>query len=304
MLILDCSTHLPGAKAAKLLADRGATVIKFENPKFPDPTREFPARYQYYNDKKQLIQLDLSNPTDYQSFILWVKKADALIEGYRPKTKVKLGLTPERLHQINPNLVILSLSGYSKDSPYIDRAGHDINFEALCGTLSLFNEMPALPLGQMALSYLGAIEILSQLANPSRPKKVIELSVTQALMDLQGSLIAEYTQTGSLPKPGKTLYSGFYPCYRIYQAQCKTRIAVGAIEPKFWTTLCDALMLPELAGLGLTTQEPTRTEIIEKIAIAFASKPWKEWEQLFLEKDCCVEPVLEFDHAMKLRDRL
>ncbi len=294
-VILDCSALLPGPFLGKLLAQRGARVIKIENPDRPDGAKEMGSFYRDLNDCKETVFLNLTREQDVLGFRELVKKADGLIEGFRPQAKKKLGLDAETLHALNPKLCIASLVGYPEDGEWRDRAGHDLNFEAVTGCLSLFQEMPALPLADLFAAYEGAIALIAAMDGVGRGEKGarVVISMSETLKNVQSVLIREYQETRVVPQPGETLFSGKFPCYRIYTAKDGRRIAVGAIENKFWSKVCEILGVPELVVEGYADGDRGQ-QVIARVQEAFASKTWAEWSRLFDGADCCVGPVLEF----------
>jgi crotonobetainyl-CoA:carnitine CoA-transferase CaiB-like acyl-CoA transferase len=282
-----------------LLARQGARVLKIESPSRPDPAREMsPAHYGVLNAQKELVPLELTTPEGQARFQELVRQADGLIEGYRPSAKKKLGLDEQTLLALNPKLCIASLIGFPENGPDRDRAGHDLNFQALTGTLSLFGEMPALPLAdyftayQAALSLTAAMDAVSRGASGQR----LAISMTETLQEVQAGLIEEYRRTGELPNPGETLFSGVYPCYRLYRAGDGRRVAVGALEAKFWEKVCTILGTPDLVGERYATGEKGE-QVSARIQKAFASRAWNGrggWGEQFAPADCCVEPVLDY----------
>jgi alpha-methylacyl-CoA racemase len=296
--ILDCSALLPGPFIGKLLAQRGAKVVKIENPQKPDRARTMGQFYSDLNDCKEVISLDLTSPKDMSQFHELVKQAHGLIEGFRPQTKKKLGLDFETLHPINPKLCIVSLVGYPEDGPWKDRAGHDLNFAALTGCASLFHEMPALPLADYFCAYEGALSLTSAMDAVSRGGKGsrIVVSMFETLKGIQSGLVREYQASGIPPKPGETLFSGKFPCYRIYRTMDGRRVSVGAIEQKFWKKVCDILEQPRLATEGYASGEKGK-EVTQLVQDAFASKTWAEWAPSFANADCCVEPILDYSEV-------
>jgi crotonobetainyl-CoA:carnitine CoA-transferase CaiB-like acyl-CoA transferase len=193
-IILDCSTHLPGPFVGKLLADQGARVLKVEHPTKRDPALKMGRAYDYLNTSKELIFLDLLNGSDQKKFLELVKTADGLIEGFLPKTKVKLGLAFDSLHQINPQLCVASLVGYPEDSELSQRPAHNMNFEALTGILSFFEGLPGLPLADLFSSYQAAFRLTAAMDGVSRGKASgtrVLISLSEALDNAQGILIHE-----------------------------------------------------------------------------------------------------------------
>jgi crotonobetainyl-CoA:carnitine CoA-transferase CaiB-like acyl-CoA transferase len=287
----------------KLLAQKGARVIKVESPSKPDRAKTLGPFYDELNGLKEIIQLEIApecakNPahaSDRARFEELVRQAHGLIEAYRPATKAKLGLDAATLHKINPKLCIVSLTGYPEDGPWRDRPGHDMNFQALTGCLSLFNELPGLPLADLFGAHEGALALTAAMDATARgaPGSRVVVSLSEALKDIQSSAVAIYQATGEAPKPGKTLFSGQFPCYRLYTAGCGRRVTVGAIEPKFWEQVCQILGVPELIQTGYATgTEGDKT--VAQLQKALGSKPWSHWAPLFEKAQCCVEPVLEY----------
>lgn len=293
--ILDCSALLPGPLIGKLLALEGARVLKIENPHKPDGARAMGTFYQDLNSLKEVIEIDILSDSGRHEFHQLVRSADGLIEGFRPETKLKLGLTEQHLHSINPKLCIVSLVGYPEESSWRDRPGHDLNFGALSGCLSLFKEMPALPLADLFGAYEGALALTSALDATARgssgSRRVV--SLLEVLKKVQSSVVSDYQATGVEPLPGQTLFSGQFPCYRIYHSKDLRRISVGAIETKFWQKFCRILDLEDLIPLGFSTGEDGQ-RVIDRIQFRLESKPWSEWKPLFENADCCVEPVLQY----------
>jgi alpha-methylacyl-CoA racemase len=297
-LILDCSALLPGPFIGKLMVLRGARVIKIENPLRPDGAKEMGAFYDDLNDRKEKLPLNLMDSTDRVRFRELVQQADGLIEGFRPQAKKKLGLDEITLHQINPHLCILSLVGYPEEGPWKDRAGHDLNFAAVTGCASLFHEMPALPLADLFSAYEGAFALacaLDSVARGSLGSRTV-VSMTETLKNVQSGLMKEYEASQVLPLPGETLFSGKFPCYRIYSTADHRRVSVGAIEPKFWQKVCEILQVTHLSGEGYAVKEKGKN-VIAEIQNVFATKNWAEWAPVFESADCCVEPILNYSEV-------
>lgn len=302
-LILDCSALLPGPLAGKLLAQQGARVLKIESPERPDPAREMGngIYYRDLNALKELIWISLIEPEGRARFHELVRQADGLIEGFRPQAKLKLGLDEATLHAVNPKLCILSLVGFPEDGPSRDRAGHDINFQALTGCLSLFEELPGLPLADLLSAYEGALSLSCAIDLASRQNgrgKRCVVSMTDTLKGAQSKFAAEYRETRDLPIHGQTLITGRHPSYQIYRSRDGKRIAVGALESKFWHRVCDILALPALRDLGQSTGEISKLAQ-SQVQAALALQDWAHWAPLFEAADCCVDPVLDYSEVFK-----
>lgn len=298
--IIDCSALLPGPFIGKLLALQGAKVIKVENPHVPDGAKAMGSFYDDLNELKEIVPLDLKSDADRIIFRSYIEKADGLVEGFRPQAKARLGLDEKSLHAVNPHLAIVSLVGYPEDGPKKDRAGHDINFQALTGCLSLFNEMPALPLADLFAAYRGALAMASALDSVARHKKGIRtvIAMDESLTEVQSVLIRDFQTTGIVPRYRENLFSGLYPCYREYKSKDGKRIAVGAIEQKFWDKICELIKKPDLKNKGYATGKEGE-KICNEIQETFGAQPWSYWKPLFEKSDCCVEPVLDYSEIFR-----
>jgi alpha-methylacyl-CoA racemase len=166
------------------------------------------------------------------------------------------------------------------------------------GCLSLFHEMPALPLADLFAAYEGALALAAALDGVARGGSGTRVvtSMSEALKVPQGVLIRQFRETRVPPRPGETLFSGLYPCYRLYSTRDARRVSLGAIEEKFWVKACEVLGVPQLVEDGYAIGERGR-EVSAKVQGAFESRDWEDWAPLFETADCCVEPVLDYAEA-------
>lgn len=288
--ILDCSILFPGPRVGQVLAEQGYRVVKLENPSRRDPLyRNDRHHYDALNRGKELMLLDFAN-AERKRFDELVAKADGLIEGYLPETKKKMGLTADRLLSINPRLSILSIVGYPEGHPDRGRAGHELNFAAKSGLLSLTNQMLPLPLGESVLGYRGALTLLSAIA--AGKGGVHEVSVFETLLDLQESVRVQFQHDGVTPSYGQTLYTGMHPSYFIYSCADGRRLAVAALEEKYWSAFCSVIGRLDLESARLSKGAEARTAQAQ-IQSVLAARPWSHWQPLFQRANCCVEPVLD-----------
>lgn len=142
--ILDLTRVLAGPFCTMLLADMGAEIIKIEEPGKGDDTRGYPpfidgfsTYFGNMNRNKQSVTLDLKNPEAKNLFKDMVKKADVVIENYKPGTMAKLGIGYDDLKDINPKLIFASISGFGQYGPYRERPGYDIIGQAMGGLMSV-----------------------------------------------------------------------------------------------------------------------------------------------------------------------
>lgn len=159
--VLDLTHFLAGPYATMILADLGADVIKLEDVDHPDETRSLGPFFHdgqslYFaslNWGKRSFSVRLSDPDGRRAVLDLVRRADVLVDNFRPGVMAKIALDHETLQAINPRLVTCSLSGFGETGPYRDRAGYDYTIQALAGVMSLTGEPDAAP-GKAGISYV------------------------------------------------------------------------------------------------------------------------------------------------------
>jgi crotonobetainyl-CoA:carnitine CoA-transferase CaiB-like acyl-CoA transferase len=313
--ILDLTRLLPGPAATMHLADYGADVIKVEDIGAGDYMRNFQPQvanaqgvrvnpaFEATNRGKRSIAIDLKQPDGRELLLELVAKADALIESFRPGVLARLGLGWDALHARNPRLVLCSLSGYGQTGPWAHKAGHDINYIATSGVLDQIRTegrpaVPNLQLGDLlggALSSLSALLIALLEAQRTGEGRWIDVAMSEALLVHHFFPHAEL-DIGQQPIGGETLLTGGAACYGVYETADGRHLAVGALEPKFWDSFCDAAGLAELRtrhwAYGETPGSAAAHETIARVAEHLGRRTLAEWLRAFAEVDACVTPVL------------
>lgn len=310
--VLDLSLLLPGPLCTQILRDMGARVTKVEPPAPGDYMALWPplagsvaASYLAVNRGKEIISLNLKDDADRRRFEELALKADVVVEGFRPGVINKLGIGFERLSQLNPKLVLCSISGYGQNGPLEQRAGHDLNYQALAGVLSISGgqgDQPPNPPIQVADtaagSYAAAMLILAALLERERTGRGrhIDVSMSEQLLPLMTPLYASSHAEQRDPLRDGEVLTGGAPCYRTFRTADGGYFTVGALEPKFWQALIQAVGLPELADIS-HVGGPGAEQAIAKLAAVFATKTRDEWRRVFAEVDACCEPVLSFSEV-------
>ena len=304
--VLDLTRLLPGPYATLLLADLGAEVIKIEEPRGGDPVRAIPpfidgksARFEALNRNKRSLTLDLKQPEGREIFYKLVERCDVVVEGFRPGVVQRLEIDYERLRAVNPRVVYCSISGYGQRSPYRNHVGHDVNYVARAGLLSLTGHpepvIPGVPIADLAGATFAAFSIVSALLarerSPSREGCYLDVSLTDAVISWLALHLAETLATGRAVRPHEQALTGAFPCYAIYETKDGRRLAVGALEEKFWRRLCEALGVPEFAAHQFDAQK--RGEIFARLRDIFRSKTLEEWFQQLDPTEVPVSPVLD-----------
>jgi len=309
--VLDLTRLLPGAFCTMLLADMGADVVKVEDPTGGDFMRWTPplvegqsALFNALNRNKRSLTLNLKSEAGRDLLLRLVEQASVLVEGNRPGVMKRLGLGWDVLHVRNPKLVMCSITGYGQDGPFAARAGHDINYMATAGALGLNGERegPPAPLSVQVADIGGgglqpAVAILGALVGVERggEGRWIDASMMDGAVTWLALAMAALGG-GERVSRGDQRLAGRYACYRIYACRDGGFYSVGALEPKFWATLCDAIERPDLFELQFAEgQDGIRVH--EAMESAFSSRSRSEWEQKLAGLDVCCEPVLDLDEV-------
>lgn len=308
--VLDLTRLLPGPFATMLLADLGAKVIKVEPPMGGDYARWTPpmvegadggygAFFEALNRGKQSVALDLKKPDGARLFGAMVANADVVVESFRPGVMERLGFGPDALRAIRSDLVFVRLSGFGQDGPLSERAGHDINFLALSGMLGLTGPtdsvpgIPAVQVGDIAGGALyTAFAVAAALYRRERTGlgATVDVSMTEGVLSMLGPVINTFAATGVAPARGGDTLSGGLPCYRVYPTSDGGHLAVGALEPKFWAAVCQAIGRPDWANDGLLLGEAGEQAAV-RLREVFASRTTAEWRAVFDALDACTEAV-------------
>lgn len=298
--VLDLSRLLPGPYATQVLADLGATVIKVEDPQGGDYLRHMPplcgdtsAMFLALNRGKESVALDLKNPNDHAAFLQLVKDAHVVVESFRPGVMARLGLGFDTLVNARPGLILCSISGYGQEGPDAHRAGHDLNYVARAGVLGFGapGSMPAVQLGDIGGGSLWAVvQILAALrrAEATGAGAHLDVSMTDGSWAFLTMSLAASTAGGQAMLPGRDLLNGGVPCYRAYQSRDGVAVAVGALEPKFWSAFCNAIGRPDLTDRGLESG-PQGDEVAAQLQAMFGQEDAAHWRTVFDAHDCCVE---------------
>ena len=314
--VLDLTFYLPGPYATLILADLGAEVIKIENPAGGDPLRGLgpdggsPAGsvfFQALNRGKKSVTLDLKTAEGREAFLRLAATADGLVEQYRPGVTERLGLGYEAVRAVNPRLAYVSLTGYGQTGPHAAEAGHDLNYMARSGLLSLFAEAPEgtaapFPLppiqfadlngGNLTATALLAGMLSARLTGEGRH---VDVAMTDGIVALLSLTASNYLAAGGPPPERPNLFlAGGEPFYNIYRSADGRHLSVGALEPKFWANLCRVLAEsdPEKKEPGVIASSR------EEAARVFATRTAAEWVERLAGLDVCVAPILKVAEAL------
>jgi alpha-methylacyl-CoA racemase len=309
LLVLDFSTLLPGPLASLMLSEAGAEVVKVERPGGEDMTRFPPAfgdgsaAWAVLNRGKRVIHADLKDASAIASLMPLVRRADVLVEQFRPGVMQRLGLGFETLRALNPRLVYCSITGYGQEGPRAQEAGHDVNYQAVTGLLSQSPgtpEAPALPPSLTADIAGGAMPAVMNILLALRERdqtgqgRHLDIAMADAMFTFAWYGLVTGRATGTFPGAAGTMLTGGSPRYRLYATADGGFLAVGALEDKFWTSFCDVLALPQV----LRGPRMPAGEVIAAVAERVGRHDREHWRSAFAGRDCCCTVVASLEEAV------
>ena len=257
--VLDLTRVLAGPYCGMLLADMGATVIKVEMPKAGDDSRAMgpfqngeSVYYMNFNRGKLGCTLNLKSPEGKELFKAMVRKADIVIENYRPGTMEKLGLGYETLREINPKLVYGAVSGLGHTGPYSQRAGYDIVGQAMGGLMSTTGwpggqpTRTGTPMGDVLGGLNLTIGVLAALhkARQTGVGDKVDVALVDSVVSAMTNINMIYLSEGRIPQRIGNRYESTYP-YDSFETR-DSSVIIGAGNDKLYGKLCDLMGRPEL----------------------------------------------------------
>ncbi|AZM56818.1 carnitine dehydratase [Streptomyces sp. WAC 01529] len=292
----------PGPFAAMLLADLGADVVRVDRPGGGglaiDPAHDIT------NRNKRSVIVDLKADGGAAHVLDLAERADILIEGYRPGVAERLGVGPEACHARNPRLVYGRMTGWGQEGPLAQRAGHDIAYIAITGTLGMIGnpgEPPAVP-ANLVGDYAGGslylvVGVLAALthARVHGEGQVVDAAIVDGAAHLSSMIHGMLAAGGWQDRRGANLLDGGCPFYGNYETSDGGHMAVGALEQQFYDEF--------IALIGLAEVAPARKdlarwgELREAVAARFKERTREEWTAVFEGSDACVAPVLSLREA-------
>ncbi|XP_063067305.1 alpha-methylacyl-CoA racemase [Engraulis encrasicolus] len=296
--VIELAGLAPAPFCGMILADFGAKVIRVDKTKVAMAI-DTQAR------GKQSVALNLKHPRGVAVLRRLCLQSDVLIEPFRHGVMEKLGLGPEELLKDNPRLIYARLTGYGQTGSYSKAAGHDINYLAMSGLLSMLgrsHEKPYAPLNLVAdfaggglTCALGIVLALLE-RNQSGKGQVVDASMVEGAAYV-GSFVWKSRSIGLWNRGrGENLLDSGAPFYDTYRTSDGKHMAVGAIEPQFFEQLIQGLGL-DASSLPSQMSVSDWPEMKETFARTFATKTQAEWGKIFDGTDACVTPVLSLDEV-------
>ena len=312
--VIEMAGLAPSPYCGMILADFGADVVVVDRltkgmPEIPNMMPKNP-----FDRGKRSVRVNLKTEAGISIIQKMIQSADVLLEPYRPGVMESLGVGPEEALALNPKLIYARLTGWGQSGPYASMAGHDINYIAVSGALSLFRregEKPLPPcnlLGDFAGGgMLCALGIVLALVERSRSGKgqVVDAAMVDgasSLSTLFYGMLANHLMTLRI---GTNALDSGAPYYQVYETKDGGFMGVGAIEGPFYKELLKGLG-EDPSTLPAQNDMSKWPEMKARFAEIFKSKTRDEWTAVFEGKDACVAPVLdlnEVDHHPHNRER-
>ena len=314
--VIDLTRVLAGPYCTMFLADMGANVIKVEVPGKGDDTRTYAPSFHgesaYFinlNRNKRSLTLNLKSAKGKQILKDLVKKADILIENFRPGTMEKLGLGYDVLKEVNPKLVYGCISGFGQYGPYHDRPGYDIVAQAMGGLMSITGWPGGSPtrsgtaIGDVlaGLSLTIGVEAAYINAQKTGVGQMVDVALVDSVVSSLEVINQIYLASGRIPERIGNRYEALYP-YDSFQAK-DGMLVIGAGNDKLYGLLCDLMGKPELKTDPRFTSNNDR--VLHHADLKPIIEDWlKDWTiddavQAMLDKGIPAAPINTIDRVVK-----
>ncbi|MFD9222575.1 CaiB/BaiF CoA transferase family protein [Streptomyces sp. NPDC060064] len=293
----------PGPFAAMVLADLGADVVRVDRP--GGAGLNIDPAYDLTNRNKRSVLIDLKAEGGPGQVLDLVERADILIEGYRPGVAERLGVGPQECLARNPQLVYGRMTGWGQEGPLAQRAGHDIAYIAITGTLGMIGkagEPPAVPAnlvgdyaGGSLYLVIGVLAALQHARTEGGAGQIVDAAIVDGAAHLATMIHGMMAAGGWQDRRGANLLDGGCPFYGNYETADGEYMAVGALEQQFYNEFIELL--------GIKDEVPARKdfarwgELRGAVAARFRTKTRDEWTAVFEGSDACVAPVLSLGEA-------
>lgn len=311
--VLDLCRGYPPATAAMHLADFGADVIKVDPVGFSptehikDAAEDLMLVYTFLDRNKRSIKVNMRSEEGRDLIRKLAENVDVLIENSRAGTMERLGIGYETIRQINPRIIYCQVSGYGQTGPYRDCVGHDANFMAVSGALSLIGPVdgpPCFP-SNMVADFAGAALyplagiLLALLAREKTGKgQLIDISYMDAVFSFIAVDVSVNLASGEKRRRGKTMTTGGEPCSAVYPTKDGEYITLQCIEPQFWKNFCQDIEKQELISRQWPRNEEERNELFGILKLVFLTKTKDEWWEWAKEKQIMLAPVNYIEEAV------
>ena len=302
--VLDFSRLIPGNFATLMLAELGADVIKVEDSKHGDPTRHLPPSldgqglyHLLLNRGKKSVAVELRNPETLKLCNSLIDRADIVVESFRPSTAKAIGLSAAQLRAARPRLIHCAITGYGQTGPNAEKPGHDLNYVAEGGLLAVDRpgivNLPRMFIADVGGGAMSAVAgILAALFARERTGQgaSLDISMHDAVLYWMMLPAARELVRGANSAEGELPTFGRHATYNVYDTKDGQRVALGALEPKFWQTFCDVVGRPDWKSRQ-ASDAADQAALVADVRKLFLTRSRGEWLQLFSSQSACLSAV-------------
>jgi alpha-methylacyl-CoA racemase len=301
--VIEIASLAPAPFGCMILSDLGAEVVRVDRAERCGPDAK--ASVDPLSRGRRSVGINLKDPAGVELLLRLAEKADVLVEGFRPGVAERLGFGPEACAKRNPRLVYGRMTGWGQDGPLASTAGHDIDYIAVSGALSMVGRAGEGPVPPVNLlgdfgggGMLLALGVLAALLERERSGlgQVVDAAMVDGSALLTSFVYGLRAVGGWQDARGVNLLDTGAPFYDTYQTADGEYVAVGALEEKFYAELLAGL---ELSGADLPAQHDRSgwPVLRARFAEAFATRTRDDWAEVFADSDGCVAPVLSAAEA-------
>ena len=294
LVVVDLTRALAGPHAAMMLADLGARVIKLESPAGDDSRTWGPpfvgpeddpvsTYFLSANRNKESVTADLRTEEGREFLTRLVARADVLMENFRTGVLDRLGFSNQRLHEINPRLVILSITGFGHDGPEGGRAGYDQIAQGEAGLMSLTGPSAdeptrvGVPIGDLLAGMYGAYGVLAALHERSLTGRgrVVRTSLLASVVGVHAYHGTRWTVAHEVPHATGNHHAAISPYGLFRTADVPVQIACGT--ERQWQALAGLLGLDDPRFGSNRARVGLRSEVVAAVEAALAAEPAEVW---------------------------
>jgi len=316
ILVLDLTRVLVGPYCTMILSDLGARVIKVEAPEIGDDSRKFgpfiddqSAYFMSLNRGKESIALNLKNSEDKKIFEQILKKADVLVENFKPGTLEKWGFGWKDLCKKYPKLIYASASGFGQTGPLRELPAYDMVVQGMGGLMSVTGQPNSEPtrvgtsIGDITAGLFTAIGVNAALYDRKKTGKgtYIDVSMLDCQIAILENAIARYLAKNEIPKPMGSRHPSIAP-FEAFKTK-DSYIIIAAGNDRLFEKLCELLAMPEMSKDPKFSDNSSRSKnmdelknILEKKLVSRSTSEWvKDMEK---EKIPC-GPIFNIKEAVE-----
>jgi CoA:oxalate CoA-transferase len=316
LLVLDLTRVLAGPFCTLMLAELGARVIKVEYPDGGDDSRTFAplidgrsAYFQSLNRGKESIALDLKGDADRALFLRMVRRADVLVENFRPGTLDRLGLGYDSLRALHPGLIYAAVSGFGHTGPWSRKPAYDLIAQALSGMMSVTGHPGGPPtkagtsIADLTAGLFALAGVAAALYHKSRTGQgmMVDVAMLDGQLAILESAVIRHAATGQVPGPMGNSHPSIAP-FEVFQAADRPLVICAGNDALF-EGLCRSLGRAELAGdpRFATNDDRTRRSGELKAALeeVLCTAPAAHWLGLLEAAGVPCAPIQNIAEAME-----